>query len=160
MRRHDEIRNLYIEQLTYVWVEDSTTEATRASVEKKIDDFVEEGLEHATEMLSALWEIVNKEGDVTAPADASPTVSPFYVYALSLTSFQQTAQVTSPAHWEAVKTALIKSIRGGVFFDRKYWARHSKAGEILKPVHFSSVIMGDKSQQLSKRESESWSRVY
>ena len=77
-RRHDEIRNLYIEQLAHMWVEDSTTETTRASVEKKIDDFVEEGFEHATEMLSALWEIVNKEGDVIAPADASPTVSLFY----------------------------------------------------------------------------------
>ena len=71
MRRHGEVRNLYIEQLAYVWVEDPTTEATRASVEEKIDDFVEEGLEHATEMLSASWEIVNKEGDVTAPAEAS-----------------------------------------------------------------------------------------
>jgi len=46
--------------------------------------------------------------------------------------------------------ALINSIRKGVFFDRKYWARHSKAGDVLKPVYFSSVIMGDKSQQLNK----------
>ena len=61
-----------------MWVEDSATDKTRASVEKKIDDFVEEGFKHATEMLSALWEIVNKEGDVIAPADPSPTVSLFY----------------------------------------------------------------------------------
>ena len=65
-----------------MWIEDSTTETTRASVEKKIDDFVEEGFEHATEMLSALWETVNKEGDVKAPADASSTVSPFYLHLL------------------------------------------------------------------------------
>ena len=38
----------------------------------------------------------------------------------------------------------------GVFFDRKYWARHFKAGDVLKPVYFSSVIIGDKSQQLNK----------
>ena len=48
-----------------------------------------------------------------------------------------------------MKTALIKSIRKGVFFDRKYWARHSKAGDVLKPVYFSSTIMGDKAQQVN-----------
>ena len=50
-----------------------------------------------------------------------------------------------------MKTALIKSIRKGTFFDRKYWARHSKAGDVLKPVYFSSTIMEDKAQQVKKR---------
>ena len=45
-----------------------------------------------------------------------------------------------------------------MFFDRKYWARHSKAGDVLKPIYFSSVIMEDKSPQLNKRESESCHR--
>ena len=49
-----------------------------------------------------------------------------------------------------MKTAFIKSIRKGVFFDRKYWARHSKAGDVLKPVYFSSIIMDDKVQQVNK----------
>ena len=49
-----------------------------------------------------------------------------------------------------MKTALVKSIRKGVFFDRKYWAIHSKAGDVLKPVYFSSTIMGDKAQQVNK----------
>jgi hypothetical protein len=61
---------------------DSTTETTRASVEKKIDSFVEEGLEHATEMLSALWEIVNKDGDIKAPSNTSSTVSRFQFFLL------------------------------------------------------------------------------
>jgi len=61
-------------------MEDSTTEKTRASINKKIDGFVEEGLEHATEMLSALWEIANKDGDVKAPANTSTAVSPFRFY--------------------------------------------------------------------------------
>jgi len=49
-----------------------------------------------------------------------------------------------------VKTALIKSIRKGVFFDRKYWARHLKIGDVLGPIYFSSAIMEDKSEQLGK----------
>ena len=32
----------------------------------------------------------------------------------------------------------------------KYWARHSTVGDGLKPVYFSSVIMGDKAQQINK----------
>ena len=38
---------------------------------------------------------------------------------------------------------MVKSIKQGVFFDQKYWARHSKNGRILKPVYFSSLIAGD-----------------
>ena len=60
----------------------------------------------------------------------------------------------TPAHWSSVKIALIKSIRNGVFFDRKYWARYSKAGDFLKPLYFSSIIMDDKAQQLNNGESE------
>ena len=65
-----------------------------------------------------------------------------------------TTHITSPAHWTAVKIALIRSIRDGIFFDRKYWARHSKAGDILKPVYFSSIVMEDKAQQLKNRVSK------
>ena len=75
--RYDEIRSLYANQLASVWMEGSTTEATRTSVDKKIDEFFEGDLEHATEALSALWEIVNKDGDITAPSNALPAVSPF-----------------------------------------------------------------------------------
>ena len=50
-----------------------------------------------------------------------------------------------------MKTALIRSIRKGVFFDRKYWARYLKTGDVLKPVYFSSTIMEDKSEQMNKR---------
>ena len=66
-----------------------------------------------------------------------------------LTSHGQTAESISPAHWTAVKIALIKSIGKGVFFDRKYWARHSGPEGFLKPVYFSSIIMEDKVQHLN-----------
>ena len=75
--RYDEIRSLYVNQLASAWMEGSTAEATRTIVDKKIDDFFEGDLEHATETLSALWEIVNKDGDITAPSKTLPTVSPF-----------------------------------------------------------------------------------
>ena len=52
-------------------------------------------------------------------------------------------QVTSSAEWESVKVALIRSVRTGVFFDRKYWARHSKSGDVLRPIHFSSAVVSD-----------------
>ena len=33
----------------------------------------------------------------------------------------------------------------------KYWARSSTVGDGLKPVYFSSVVIGDKAQQINKR---------
>ena len=73
--RYDEIRSLYIEQLAFVWMERSTTEATCTSVEKKIDSFVEGNLEYALETVSALWEVANKDGDVKDPSTTAPAVS-------------------------------------------------------------------------------------
>lgn len=68
---------MYINQLASVWMEDSTTEATQASVDKKVDSFIEGDLEHATEVFSALWEIVSKDGDIKTPSNTSPAVSLF-----------------------------------------------------------------------------------
>jgi hypothetical protein len=62
--------------------------------------------------------------------------------------------VKSPTHWDLVGMALVESIRKGVFFDGKYWVRHSKGAHGLKPVYFSSMIMGDKLQKLRECRSE------
>ena len=56
-------------------MEDSTTETTRAGVEGKIDSYVDGDLEHATEVLSALWEIVNRDGEIKAPLSTPSSVS-------------------------------------------------------------------------------------
>jgi hypothetical protein len=66
-------------QLVSAWMEDSTTETTRISIDKKIDRFVEGDLEHATEILSALWEIANDDGDIKAPSNTPSAVSPVWV---------------------------------------------------------------------------------
>ena len=55
---------------------------TKASVNKKIDNFVKGGLENVTEILSTLWEIVNKPGNVRPPLNISPNVSHFWFYLL------------------------------------------------------------------------------
>lgn len=84
--RYNEIRSLFVNRLDSVWMEDSTTEVTRANVDKKM----EEDLGHATEMLSALWEIaneddnaINKVEDTETPPNPSPTVSYFRVCYIS-----------------------------------------------------------------------------
>ena len=135
-------------------MEDSTTEKTRASVEERVCSFTEGDLDHAMETLSVLWEIASKDEEIEAPSSATVTVSPAHspcsqIDVAMLTLPRQTTQPTSPVHWTFVKRALIKSIRRGVFFDQMYWARHSKVGDVLRPVYFSSVIMNDRAQQLN-----------
>ena len=65
-------------------MEDSTTETTRASVEKRVCSFVEGDLDHAMEMLSALWDVLSKDEDTTAPAGGlSLTVRSFQFFSLA-----------------------------------------------------------------------------
>lgn len=136
---------------------DLTSEDTRASVEQKVRSFVQGDLEHAAETLVGLWEIASNDEDITSPANSSFVVSSFQLYPPAFTlrwSFcRQAKQATAPPDGALVRRALIKSIRNGVFLDRKYWARHSKAAKTLKPIYFSSTIMNDRAQQLGKRRS-------
>ena len=81
--RYDEVRVLYLEQLAFAWVEDSTTEATRANVKQKIDSFADGCLEHATEIIVALLEIASKDGYVKSPASTSSDVRSSWLCLLS-----------------------------------------------------------------------------
>ena len=75
--RYDEIRNLYVGQLAFNWMQDLTGQKIRAGVETKIKSFAKGNLKHATEVLSALWEIANSDGDVQAPSGSEQIVSQF-----------------------------------------------------------------------------------
>ena len=57
---------------------------------------------------------------------------------------------TDPERWASVRKTLIRSIRTGVFFDRKYWARHAKTGDALKPIYFPNAVMEDKATYLGR----------
>jgi hypothetical protein len=48
-----------------------STEAIRIDVERKIDNFAEGNLDHATETFSALWKIAKKDGNIEAPLTTS-----------------------------------------------------------------------------------------
>jgi len=78
--RYNEIRSLYIQQLAYAWIEDSTMETTCTNVEEKVKSFAEGDLEHATDIISALWEIANKDGEIKAPANTPSAVSSFHFH--------------------------------------------------------------------------------
>ena len=80
--RYDEIRSLYVDQLVSAWTQDSTTEATTVSIDKKIDSFGQGDLEYATEIFSTLWEIVNKDGEIKAPSTTSPASRRVWFYLL------------------------------------------------------------------------------
>lgn len=92
--RYDEIRSIYADQLVRVWMKDSTAKAIGVSVDEKINRFVDEGLNHATEMLSLLWEIANDDSRIirSLPNTSSP-VSRFYFYGVCGSAYS-----TSPDH--------------------------------------------------------------
>ena len=75
---------MHVERLAFAWMDDSTTETIRESFEKKVCSFVDGDLDHAVEMLSALWDIATNDEDVTAPeSGALSTVSSFQLFFLS-----------------------------------------------------------------------------
>ena len=51
-------------------------EATHASVDRKVGSFAKGELDHATEMLSTLWGIITRGGEIKVPLNTSPPVGP------------------------------------------------------------------------------------
>ena len=147
--RYDKIWDLYVERLAFVWAEDSA-ETTRAGVKVKIDSFVEGDLGRASEILCALLDIASQDKAIPVPVDSLQEVSSFQacvLFLVCLLHHQDRAVLWPPYRWGSVRTTLIKSIRTGVFFDKKCWARNR---DILKPLYFSSIIMEDKAHELGK----------
>jgi len=71
-------------------------EATCASVDEKVESFAEGDLEYATEILSALWEIASKDGDIKAPTNTPSPVSQFQFCLLPRDTRECSLRVTSP----------------------------------------------------------------
>ena len=90
--RYDEVRNLYIQQLAFVWLEDSTEGATRASVNNQIDIVAQGGLAHGREVVFELFKVANEDEDITSPANTSPSVSSsqFYLFLGSILCIRST----------------------------------------------------------------------
>ncbi|KAF9779143.1 hypothetical protein BJ322DRAFT_442637 [Thelephora terrestris] len=136
--QYDEIRRLYVEQLAFTWMKDSTSGASRTSVDENIDSFVKGNLKHAAAAMAEFWEIANKDGEIKGRVATSKSNGEVVIM-MSLSPGQGSLEM-----------ALIDSVRNGIFFDRKYWARHSKAGDLLKPVYLSSRVMGDEAQRMKE----------
>ena len=112
-------------------------------IDEKVDSFANGNLNHAVDAITLLWKL--SRGD-KRPYFASPAAANFFGQSPLTTnpSTHRQGQVTSSlVNWKSVEIALIKSIREGIFFDRKYWARNSKAARALRPLYISSIAAGE-----------------
>jgi len=121
-------------------------------VDEKVDSYANGDLDRAVDAITLLWKL-SKEGGRSTPA--SPAV---------INSVSQPSLATNPSthrqvqltpdltNWRPVKIALIRSIREGIFFDRKYWARDSKSARGLRPLYISSIATGECLSHIDSRE--------
>lgn len=127
--KYDEARVMQINHLVSIPMrsDKNLTKQLCDKVDEKVDVYAAADLEHAAEAVSLLWEVSNNDECQPPEPKGSSKSRPV---------------ATSPANWEFVNTALIRSIREGVFVDRMYFTRHSGTLKVLRPVHFSSIVAG------------------
>jgi hypothetical protein len=116
-----------VTQLVSALRNDTAEKATWTKFCEIIDNRFKEDLGCVQGTLSLLWRTINQSSDTstTTISDSPPPVCPFFKV-------------------EALEEAIVKSIREGVFFDRKCWVRCSKSRDVLKALYFSSTIVDDK----------------
>jgi len=121
-------------------------------IDEKVESFANGDLDRAVDAITLLWKL-SKEGRRSSPV--SPVVTNSFGQP-SLTTNPSTHRQVQPtpdlANRRPVEIALIRSIREGVFFDRKYWARDSKTTRGLRPLYISSIATGECLSHINSRE--------
>ena len=128
-------------------VDEETTEILYKEIDEKVDAYTNGNLEHAAEVTSLLWKFSRKRTPIPLVSESPVSVSP------PTSSRRQPWWPDAFASVSRIKTALIKSIREGVFADRKYWAWYSRSGRGLRPVYLSSIMV---SWRLPDIETRKW----
>ncbi|KAF9778321.1 hypothetical protein BJ322DRAFT_1092680 [Thelephora terrestris] len=128
--RYDDVKMECVTQLVSALRNDTAEKATWAKFCEIIDNRYKEDLGCVQGTLSLLWRIINQSTDTSTTTTSN--------------SLPPSTSIDSPTKWDALQEAIVKSIREGVFFDRKCWVRCSKSRDVLKALYFSSTIVGDK----------------
>ena len=121
-------------------------------IDERVDIYANGDLDHAVDAITLLWKL--SKGDMH-----SPPVPPVATNSVS----QPPLTAHSPAHRQrqralyhanrrSIRVALIESIRKGILFDRKYWARNSKTSRALRPLYISSIVAGESLSHIDGRE--------
>ena len=140
---------MQVEHLTHVRlsINEETSKNLCKEIDEKVDAYANGDLGYAAEVMSLLWGASRKSGRLPPdfPRISTPPMWSWFRRSLSF-------DAPTPTNREYVKIALIRSIREGVFVDRKYWARHSRSGKILRPVYLSSIMTGQKLTYVDNRK--------
>ncbi|KAF9785359.1 hypothetical protein BJ322DRAFT_826989 [Thelephora terrestris] len=130
--KYEVVRNMHVNHLVSVLfrADKGSAGPLYGKIDEKIDRYANGDLDHAADVITDLWKLSKaNEGSPPVLPDEVPPVSP------------QISPTPSPANWMRVEVALIKSIRKGIFFDRKYWTRHSQTKSALRPIYISSAVL-------------------
>lgn len=141
LRRYSEVRTAQVNHLLSALSSGSEEESKtiREKLEQKIDCYSAGGLDHAVDVISSVWEASNKERSTTGGTEGTsppsvPPLSPLCSWISAITSNVTTFDGCD------MRLQLIKSIREGYLFDRRYWARRSREG-VIEPIYFSEDVI-------------------
>lgn len=135
-------------------VDEETTKRLCKEIDEKVGAYANGDLKYAAEVMSLLWE-VSRKSEHLSPGPPRTGGGPIACSQSPLSPRRQSLSsgTPTPKNQEHVKTALIRSIREGVFVDRNYWARHSRSGRVLRPIYLSSIMA---SHRLPFIDSRKW----
>ena len=150
---------MHIENLASVLTE-VKSEEMQSRLDERLLAFTTGEIDHASEAFLSLWKsLVRRESNVTIRDTRSNAVSPSrFRKRFALTYVQQPGHPPS-AGSQPLNKALIKSIRQGLFCDRRYSAKLDDTGKWRAPVYVSSIVLGDAVRGLNFRKSLSTSKI-
>lgn len=124
---------MQVNHLLSIWLSGGEeSKAIRDRLEEKIDSYGAGKLDHAVDAILCIWEVSNKE---------EPAI-PDFSRSLSRSARTSTTSISAVRFTGcSIRPSLVKSIKEGHLFDRKYWAKKSRGGRI-EPIYFSSAATG------------------
>jgi len=134
---------MHVENLASVLTEVNSGEL-KDQLNGRLRAFAEGEIDHASDAFSSLWRILTNSGDGETNCDICRNIIHFLegqsnpTPVLPLGGSQFPATEPTP-----LEVALLKSIRQGLFCDRKYSTKRNNTGNWRTPVYMSSIVLGD-----------------
>ena len=150
-RSYPEILGMHVENLASVLIR-ANSEETQNQLDERLQAFAAGEIDHASEAFSSLWRVLAQSESSESIRPHSDAVRPSclcqWFILMHVWQSGSPPSVDSPL----LNAALIKSIRQGLFCDRKYLARLEDTGKRRAPVYVSSTVLQSVEHKLNTRE--------
>ena len=150
-RSYPEILGMHVKNLASVLIK-ANSEETQNQLDERLQAFAAGEIDHASDAFSSLWRVLVQRKSSESVQPRSDAVRPSCLRRWFILMHVWQSGSPPSAGSPLLNTALIKSIRQGLFCDRRYLVKLEDTEKRRVPIYVSSAVLGGVEDKLNIRK--------